>query len=192
MIKFTKIILPILFIFSILQTACAPIIITAPTLSSDRRGFDGQIIDQGIEFSAMSDTQTIKEDFRVDFISFNKKVLVVGQASNQETIDKIIKIVKNTKNVEQIYNRMTVGKNLSYKAIANDAVITTNIISRILSQEKNSSLSALLVKVYTEDRVVYLMGFLSKEEAEQAINIAQTSKGPKKVVPLIEIQNLKK
>ena len=87
---------------------------------------------------------------------------------------------------------MAVGKIISYKAIANDAVITTNIISRALAQEKKDSLSVLHLKVYTEDRVVYLMGLLSKEEAEEAINIAQTSKGPKKVVPLIEIKNLKK
>ena len=87
---------------------------------------------------------------------------------------------------------MTVGKELSYKAVLNDAVITTNVITRIFAKEKEGLLSALLVKVYTENRVVYLMGLLSQQEAEQAINIAQNSKGAKKVVSLIEIKSFKK
>ena len=192
MIKSTKIILPILFLLSFLQSACAPLIIAAPTVSSDRRDLEVQYLEEKIEWAATVETQDIKGNFRVNFISFNKKVLVVGQATNQEIIDKIIQKLKKIENIEQVHNRMAVGKIISYKAIANDAVITTNIISRALAQEKKDSLSVLHLKVYTEDRVVYLMGLLSKEEAEEAINIAQTSKGPKKVVPLIEIKNLKK
>jgi len=192
MTKYTKIIFSLLLLLSFLQTACAPLIITAPTLSSDRRGIEGQIVDQGIEWSAMADTQIINGEFDVDFVSYNKRVLVVGQSSNQETIDKIIKAVQNIKNVTRVHNRMTVGNKLSYKATANDVAITTNVITRIFAKEKNSLLSSLLVKVYTEDRIVYLMGLLSQQEAEQAIDIAQNSKGAKKVVSLIEIQNFKK
>ena len=192
MTKYTKIIFSLLLLLSFLQTACAPLIITAPTLSSDRRGIEGQIVDQGIEWSAMADTQIINGEFDVDFVSYNKRVLVVGQSSNQETIDKIIKAVQNIKNVTRVHNRMTVGNKLSYKATANDVAITTNVITRIFAKEKNSLLSSLLVKVYTEDRIVYLMGLLSQQEAEQAIDIAQNSKGAKKVVSLIEIQSFKK
>jgi osmotically-inducible protein OsmY len=192
MTKYTKIIFSLFLLLGFLQTACAPLIITAPTISSDRRGVEGQFIDQRIELAANVEVQEIVGDFRVDLVSFNKKVLVVGQAPSQKLIEKIIQTIKNIENVEQVFNRMTVGKELSYKAVLNDAVITTNVITRIFAKEKEGLLSALLVKVYTENRVVYLMGLLSQQEAEQAINIAQNSKGAKKVVSLIEIKSFKK
>jgi len=179
-------------LLSLFQSACAPMIITAPTASADRRSFEQQFIDQRIEWSASIEAQEIVGSFRVDFVSFNKKVLVVGQAASQEIIEKITQKLKSIENIGQVYNRMTIGEKISYKARANDSVITVNIISRVLSKEKEGSLSPLHLKVLTEDRIVYLMGLLSEEEAEQAENIAQTSRGVKKVVSLIEIQNLKK
>ena len=45
------------------------------------------------------------------------------------------------------------------------------------------------VKVYTERQEVYLMGILNQKESQIATQIAKSSKGVKKVIPLFEIIN---
>ena len=52
-----------------------------------------------------------------------------------------------------------------------------------------SKLSPLHVKVVTERQEVYLMGILNAKEADDAIEIAKSSKGVKKVIPLFEIDD---
>jgi osmotically-inducible protein OsmY len=177
----------LILLFSLLQVACtAPFILGGPTSIADRRNIEVQYIDQRIEWGASVDLQKMDDEFKANVVSFNQKVLLTGQAKTQEIIDKILSTVKQVKNIEKIYNKMTVGEQNGIKGYANDTAITTNVISRVFSNEGEGKLFALHLKVYTERKIVYLMGILSESEAQQAIKIAQTSKGVLKVVPLFE------
>ncbi len=187
MINLTKISIFFLLLLSIFQTACAPLIITGPVATGDRRDFEAQYMDEKIEWIAITDTQEFEGNFRANFVSYNQKLLVTGQASNQELINKIISTVKKIKNVKKVYNKMTIGERNTYKNIANDTVITTNVISRVFAKEGKGRVTALSIKVYTESNIVYLLGLVTQKEADQAIKIARTSKGVKIVVPLFEI-----
>ncbi len=86
---------------------------------------------------------------------------------------------------------MTVGAENTVRGIANDIAITSNVVSRVFAEDgKNqTALSIIHLKVFTEERAVYLMGILNQQEANKAISIAQSSRGVKKVVPLFEIDN---
>ena len=77
------------------------------------------------------------------------------------------------------------------RGIANDIAITSNVVSRVFAEDGKDQiqLSIFHLKVFTEERVVYLMGILNQQEADKAISIAQTSRGVKKVVPLFKIDN---
>jgi len=48
---------------------------------------------------------------------------------------------------------------------------------------------ANLVKIVTENSVVYLMGLVTKEEAEAAVDIARNTSGVTKVVKVFEYIN---
>ena len=43
------------------------------------------------------------------------------------------------------------------------------------------------VKIMTENDVVYILGIVNNKEADEAIQIAKSSKGVKLVVPLFEL-----
>jgi osmotically-inducible protein OsmY len=43
------------------------------------------------------------------------------------------------------------------------------------------------VKIMTENDVIYLLGIVNEKEADEAIQIAKSSKGVKLVVPLFEL-----
>ena len=176
---------------SIFLSGCAAGILGGPTSYADRRTTESQITDEKLEWQTVLKTQDIEGDYRANFVSYNQVVLITGQAPNQEIIDKIFNIVKNMKNVKKVENFMIVGPENTVRGIANDIAITSNVISRAFVEDDKdeASVSIFHWKVFTEESVVYLMGILNQKEAESAVEIARSSRGVKKVVPLFEIDN---
>ena len=176
---------------SIFLSGCAAGILGGPTSYADRRTTESQITDEKLEWQTVLKTQDIEGDYRANFVSYNQTVLITGQAPNQEIIDKIFNIVKNMKNVKKVENFMIVGPENTVRGIANDIAITSNVISRAFVEDDKdeASVSIFHWKVFTEESVVYLMGILNQKEADSAVEIARSSRGVKKVVPLFEIDN---
>jgi osmotically-inducible protein OsmY len=176
---------------TILLPGCAAGILGVPTSYSDRRTTESQITDEKLEWQTVLKIQDIEGEFRVNFVSYNQVVLITGQSPNQEIINKIFSIVNNMENVKKVDNYMTVGPENTVRGIANDIAITSNVVSRVFAEDGKDQiqLSIFHLKVFTEERVVYLMGILNQQEADKAISIAQSSRGVKKVVPLFEIDN---
>jgi len=71
--------------------------------------------------------------------------------------------------------------NSSYLSRANDGIITVQIETLFLNQEV---FHPTHVRVMTERRTVYLMGSVTKREAEHATNLAAKAKNVDKVVKL--------
>ena len=176
---------------TILLSGCAAGILGVPTSYSDRRTAESQITDEKLEWQTVLKTQDIEGEFRVNFVSYNQVVLITGQSPNQEIINKIFSIVNNMENVKKVDNYMTVGPENTVRGIANDIAITSNVVSRVFAEDGQDKiqLSIFHLKVFTEERVVYLMGILNQQEADKAISISKSSRGVKKVVPLFEINN---
>ena len=183
--------IPFFLSLSIFLSGCAAGILGGPTSYADRRTTESQITDEKLEWQTVLKTQDIEGDYRANFVSYNQVVLITGQAPNQEIIDKIFNIVNNMKNVKKVENFMIVGPENTVRGIANDIAITSNVISRAFVEDDKdeASVSIFHWKVFTEKSVVYLMGILNQKEANSAVEIARSSRGVKKVVPLFEIDN---
>jgi len=181
-----------LFLFiTIFLSGCAVGILGGPTSYADRRTTESQITDEKLEWQTVLKTQDIEGEFRANFVSYNQVILITGQSPNQKIIDKIFNIVSNIENVKKVDNYMTVGPENTVRGIANDIATTSNVISRLFTEDEKDQtpLSIIHLKVFTEERAVYLMGILNQQEADKAISIAQSSRGVKKVVPLFEIDS---
>ena len=72
---------------------------------------------------------------------------------------------------------------LGYKAHFGAGVITSNVKARFVD---SGSFSAHNVKVVTEANVVFLLGVVTRSEADAAAEVARTSKGVRKVVRVFE------
>ncbi len=162
---------------TILLSGCAVGVLGGPTTYADRRTTESQITDEKLEWQTVLKTQDIKGEFRANFVSYNQVVLITGQAPNQEIIDKIFNIVSNMENVKKAENYMIVGPENTIRGIANDTAITSNVISRVFANEnEDHSVSVIHLKVFTEESVVYLMGILNQQEADDAIAVARSSR----------------
>jgi len=167
---------------------CFPLIATgvgAGALSiEDRRTMGAQIEDEAIERKiSWRIGEHYGRDTHVDITSYNRTVLLGGQARDEVAKQDIEKIARSTENVKNVYNEMTIAPALSAGAHSNDALITSKVKGRFLDAGK---FYPNHVKVMTENSVVYLMGVVKHKEAEAATEIASTTGGVHKVVRLFE------
>ena len=150
----------------------------------DRRTTGSMVEDEGIELRA---TNRVSERFgdrvHINITSFNRSVLITGEVPNANTKSEIEKIVQGVPSVRSITNELQVAGGTSLSSRATDSTITGKVKARFVDSGK---FSALHVKVVTEAAVVYLLGIVTEAEANEAVEIARTTGGVRKVVKVFE------
>ena len=184
------IILSAIIITSSILTSCAPIVqgaaavTTVTTMSNDRRTM-GEILDDKtlyIDLGNLVAKDPMLEDAHVNFNVYNQAVLMTGEAPDDNVRDYLESIVKSkSTKINQLINEVVVMPKSSYLNRAKDGVITVQIETLFFDQEV---FHPSHVSVLTERGVVYLMGSVTKREAEHATNIASKAKNVRKVVKL--------
>ena len=184
------IILLVLLISSTILSSCAPIVqgaaavTTVATMSNDRRSM-GEILDDKALYMSLGNivSKDLKlDDVHINFNVYNKSVLMTGEAPTDDLKNYLEELVKDkAPKIVQLINEVEVMQNSSYLSRAKDGVISLQIEALFLDQEV---FHPAHVSVLTERKTVYLMGSVTKREAEHATNVASKAKNVKKVVKL--------
>ena len=179
-----------LLVTSFIFSSCSPIlqgaaaVTTVATMSNDRRSA-GEIIDDktlNFNLSNIVRKDAILEDMHINFMVYNKAVLMLGEAPSIEARDYLEKQIKQkVPKIRKFINEVSVMPNSSYLSRAKDGIITVQVDALFLDQEV---FHPTHVRVITERRTVYLMGSVTKREAEHATNLATKAKNVDKVVKL--------
>jgi osmotically-inducible protein OsmY len=153
----------------------------------DRRTAETIMTDKNIELRAFQD---IKEDralrnTHVSVTSFNRVVLLTGQVPNETLRNRILAKVRAIPKVRRIYDQMTLEQPNLMVDRSHDAWITTKVKTTMLTTE---GLYSSQIKVVTENEVVYLLGLVTKQQADMAADIASSIRGVKRVVKLFEYE----
>ena len=156
----------------------------AITAMEDRRTSGTMIDDDAIETHVRRlMRERYGENTHVNVTSFNRSVLLTGEVPDQARRAEIQKLVQDIGNVKSVTNDLQVGAPSSLAARANDGLITTRVKARLLDSTK---VNPVHVKVVTEAGVVYLMGLVTEQEADAAVDIARTTGSVIKVVKVFE------
>lgn len=171
-----------------LLQGCFPVVATGvgagAALISDRRSSGAYVEDEGIEWKVAS---RIRDRFgstvHVNITSYNRNVLLTGEIPNDSVRAELDRLVASVENVRGVINEVVVAPNSSLTARGNDTLITSNVKARFVDAQR---FSAHNVKVVTEANVVFLLGIVTRAEADAAAEIARTSQGVRKVVRVFE------
>jgi len=184
------IILSALIIASTILSSCAPIVqgaaavTTVATMSNDRRTM-GEILDDKTLYMTLGNIvskDVVLDDAHINFNVYNKSVLMTGEAETDDLKNYLEEMVtKKAPKMNQLINEVAIMPNSSYLARAKDGIISVQIEALFLDQEV---FHPAHVSVLTERKTVYLMGSVTKREAEHATNVASKAKNVKKVVKL--------
>ncbi len=152
------------------------------------RSFGNKIDDQ---FTAPEVVRAIK-DAHIDLststshivvTSYNGIVLVTGQTPRAELKELAGKAANSVQSAKKVHNELQVTAPTSGLVRSNDALLTTSIKTRMLSY---NDVPASKVKIVTENGVVYLLGIISRAEAQRATSVVQDVNGVQKIVRLFE------
>lgn len=171
-------------------SACIPLIAagaaTGVAVAHDQRSAGAVIDDQAIELKAIGalkgETQLYSES-HLNVTSYNGIVLVTGEAPTQELRDRVTNIVRGIDKVRTVHNEVAIAAPSSLMARSSDTVLTGKVKARLIGER---GFDSSRVKVVSEGGVVYLMGIVTRNEAEVATEIARTTDGVQRVVRLFE------
>ena len=167
---------------------CFPVVAvgagTAVVRMEDRRTGGTQIEDEGIELRAGNRiSERFGDKAHINVTSYNRAVLLTGEAPDAAARSAIESIVRAVPNVRGITNDIMIAAPTSLGARGNDSFITSKVKARFLDARK---FNPVHVKVVTESGIVYLLGMVTDREAADAVEIARTTGGVRKVVKVFE------
>ncbi len=168
---------------------CVPVIVGAGVgagvlVAEDRRSSGIMLEDQVIERNVSNlIAQTFEDQVRVRVISYNRVVLLVGQVPSEEIKDEIGLLALGTENVRTVQNEIAIAGTSSFVSRSGDALLTSKVKSRLLN---NDEVGANHIKVVTNNDTVYLMGLVTRAEADAATRTAATTSGVQRVVKVFE------
>ena len=167
---------------------CAPLAVTAAAggamMAVDRRSPGMYVEDENIEWRVFA---RLREGFpgaHVNATSYNRRVLLTGEAPTEEMRKQAEDAVRAIPNVREVVNELKVAGASSLASRGNDALITSNV--KALMVNNGGKFSPMHVKVLTEANVVYLMGLVTPAEADAAVEVARSAQGVSRVVKVFE------
>ena len=130
----------------------------------------------------------LKEESHIDVTVFNRIVLLTGETPNQEWHDQAEEIAKSFSDVSRVYNQITIQGPTSSLTRTSDSWISTKIKTQLLAHEELKT-NTSSIKVVTESGVVYLMGEVTHQQADIAVDVAREVSGVQKVIKIFQYTN---
>jgi osmotically-inducible protein OsmY len=156
----------------------------AAVVATDRRTPGIYLEDETIEWKALGKLREAQfADVHVNTTSFNRRVLLTGEAPTPQLRKQAEEAVRAIPNVRDVDDEVKIAGASSLASRGNDALITSNVKARMVN---NGKFSPNHVKVVTEAGTVYLMGLVTPAEGDAAAEIARTTSGVNHVVKVFE------
>jgi osmotically-inducible protein OsmY len=156
-------------------------------VGEDRRAANVIASDERIEVTTRNRVEAKHPNAHISVVSFNHVVLLNGTAPDEAAKADIERIARGVDGVKDIYNEMKVGPKPTISGTAGssaaDGFLTSKVKARMVDARK---FNPVHVKVVSEDGTVYLMGIVTRAEADAATEVARTTSGVKRVVRMFE------
>ena len=171
---------------------CAPVIVAAGVCGGyaahDRRSVGTQIDDQTLAFRVeknLNKDPEIKEYGHLNVTAYNGQILITGETPTQDAKARAGRIAGADPNVRSTYNELQVFAPSSTLSRSSDLLLKGKAKASLFSVDL-PDFDPTRVKVVVERGIVYLMGFVTAQEAEAATDTVRRVSGVQKVVKIFE------
>ena len=171
-------------------TGCVPVLVGAATVSgisiaNDRRTLGRNIDDNTLEIALRKDflLDSRLEGTHISVTAINGIVLLTGEVSSDTQRNYATELARSRTQTIHTVNELQLAGNTSLTSRANDSVITSKVKAKLL---RSKGVKANTVKVVTEAGKVYLLGLVTRSEADAAVAAAQSAGGVTHIVKVFE------
>lgn len=183
------------FIAALLLASCTTILVETtgdagmaedPTVRTTGAAVEDQAIETRILVNLKSQDPFFK-DSRLQIVSYNGVVLLVGQVATEELKAKATNIASQASTkIKRIHNELEVTNNAGFRTRSSDAWIGTKARSVLMTSDEVPSSQ---INVIAENGAIYLMGLISQAEGDRAANLVRNVSGVNRVVKVFEYIN---
>jgi len=155
-------------------------------IATDSRSTGSMIDDESIELKGariVSNNRELSKASKIDVVSVNGIVVLTGQCPYREYIDFVKDRVSRLDGVKKVYNYIENMEPVSLGQRSQDSWITSKVKTGLLFGEK---INSGRFKVVTENSVVYLLGYVTRDEAARAVYVTKDISGVRKIVKLFD------
>lgn len=183
-----------LIIALVLSSACAPLVVGGAAATGaavhDRRSVGTVLDDQGIELEVLKlvrQDPALKGDARIRVTSFNRVVLLTGEAPSEALKQRAAQHARSLADVRQVHNEIRVAAPAALSTRTSDSWITAKTKTSLL-KVKLEKFDPTRVKVVTNNGTVFLMGIVTPKEADEVVEVVRQVDGVQRVVKVFEYQ----
>lgn len=161
---------------------------TSGPIESDpgKRSFGTYLDDQRLEVIAGVNIKkadpSLKES-NITVTSFNNILLLTGQVTDATLKQLAEQTAAKVNTVRKVYNEIQIKGNTALLVRTNDTLLTAKVKAVFIADEMINSSK---IKIEVEDGVIYLMGLMTKTEADYVTNVASNIGGIQEVVKVFE------
>jgi osmotically-inducible protein OsmY len=177
-------------LFTLLLSSCATLLDATTEdpiqLHPGKRTLGAMIDDEQLETIAQVNINKASPELNtahINVVAYNGILLLTGQTSSGALRSLAGSTVNKIPKVRQVFNEIQVQGKTSVLSRTNDSWLTTKVKTILLA---NKDTNSGRIKVVTESGVVYLMGLLSRIEADNVAQLVSTIGGVQKVVKAVE------
>ncbi|MDC3163193.1 BON domain-containing protein [Pelagibacteraceae bacterium] len=187
-------ILSILSVFIIILTNCSIPVVTgaatkAVTVSNSDRSI-GEFVDDVLIKTILKNSyfdQSEKIFFNVDVEVSQGRVLLTGTVDNIDLRIEATRIAWGVKGVQTVINEIQISESDSILNFADDLVISTKVMAKIMLDEEVNSLN---YNIETVNKIVYIIGISgSSDEKQKVIDLSREVFGVEEVIDYITIKS---
>jgi len=184
----------ILSVFIIILTNCSIPVATgvatkAVTVSNSDRSI-GEFVDDVLIKTVLKNSyfdQSEKIFFNVDVEVSQGRVLLTGTVDNIDLRIEATRIAWGIKGVQTVINEIQISESDSILNFADDLVISTKVMAKIMLDEDVNSLN---YNIETVNKIVYIIGISdSSDEKQKVIDLSKEVFGVEEVVDYITINS---
>lgn len=170
-------------------SGCAPLVVGGAVMTgvvaTDRRTAGSQVEDESIELKVASTVrQNLGDRVHLNVTSYNRKVLLTGEAATAADRERAEKLAQSQENVQSVVNDLATMAPSSLTQRSKDTILTGQVKAAFIDAK---DLQVNSIKVVTERGAVYLMGRVTEREAKRAVDVTRTISGVAKVVRVFEL-----
>lgn len=190
-------VLPLLLTVALLGgCAAAPVVVgvggaaAGVMVAKDRRTAGMMLDDERIELRTMdiaAKDPLLRDNAHINATSYNGQLLLTGEVPDQRSGEWLAAQAAKIERVTVVKNELMVGPVSDSASRRADTMTTSRVKNRLLSELDNGL--GQDIKVVTERGTVYLMGLLSRNEAERAVAIVRTTRGVARIVKVFEYRS---
>ena len=182
--------IPLLFFH---LSSCAQVVtgtaVKVATVSQEERSI-GEFVDDAIIKTVIKNTYFDQSEnlfFNIDVEVSLGRVLLTGTVENIDLKIEATRIAWGVKGVKTVINEIQISNSDSILNFADDLVISTKILGKLMLEEEINSLN---YNIETVNKLVYIIGIAKTEkERELVISIAKDVYGVEEVIDYINIKS---